>query len=331
MGESVRWATALGAMAALAACAAASGAGGEAIAQSTASAAPGPAATAGPPPVIPRTAAGALDLSQPWGVVTANRRIWCTMTDNEPVYWFWRGDVFSRRAGEPDKLLFKVEGLNTRTCANQFDPAKGGWFVRSTSREILLYLDPQSGQVLSTWTNPWTNAAVDVLHVANDPVNGEFTTRRRDGSPTRWTGATIGASWFQTTTIPLFYNNPLAGAYQDEVGGKYHATEMFNFMGDSADLVNLSVNSADSKVGWTRISDWLPWMRMGDREGMLYFHTAGRKLMNWDDVSPLMRDEVARNYPDYRNPPPINDPRPNETSWTYYLKVKTGDVVPPKR
>jgi hypothetical protein len=272
-----------------------------------------------------------LDLSTPEGAMIANRRIWCTMTDNQPVYWFWRGEVYSRRQGEADRLLFKVEGLNTRTCATMNDPAKGGAYVRSTSREVLLYLDPQNGQVLSKWTNPWTNEAVDVLHIANDPVNGDFSTRRRDGSPARWTGTTIGASWFQTNTIPLFYKNPLAGDYQDEVGGKYHATEMFNFMGDIENLTDLSLNSADAKVGWVRLSDWLPWMKMGDREGMLYFHTAGRKLLNWDEVSPLMRAEVEKNYPDYRSPPPVTDTRPNETSWTYFEKVRKGQITAPKR
>lgn len=261
----------------------------------------------------------------------ASRRIWCTMTDNEPVYWSWRGDAYSRRQGEPDKLLFRVEGLNTRTCAAMNDPAKGGAYVRSVSREILLYLDPQTGQVLNKWTNPWTNESVDVMHIANDPVNGDFTTKTRSGQPNLWRGTTIGTSWFLTSTVPLFYTNPLAGAYQDEVGGKYHATEMFNFMGETANLLDLRKNSADVQIGWVRITDWLPWMRMGDRDGMIYFHTAGRKVLNWDEVSPLMRDEVARNYPEYRTPPPITDARPNETSWTYYLKVKKGEITLPKR
>jgi hypothetical protein len=282
-------------------------------------------------PALAATGRRELDLSTPLGVVQANRRIWCTMTDNQPVYWFWRGDVYSRRQGEPDKLLFKVEGLNTRTCATMNDPAKGGQFVRSTSREILLYLDPTTGEVLKTWNNPWTGDSVDVLHVANDPVNGEFTQRTRAGQPATWRGSTIGASWFLTTTIPLFYANPLAGAFQDEVGGKYHATEMFNFMGEKSNLVDLRLNSADATVSWARISDWLPWMKMGDREGMLYFHTGGRKLLDWNDVSPLMRAEVERHYPEYRTPPPIADARPNETSWTYYLKVQKGEITPPKR
>jgi hypothetical protein len=33
-----------------------------------------------------------------------------------------------------------------------------------------------------------------------------------------------------------------------------------------------------------------------------------------------MKAEIDRNFPEYRNPPPLDDQRPNETSWTYFKK-----------
>jgi hypothetical protein len=33
-----------------------------------------------------------------------------------------------------------------------------------------------------------------------------------------------------------------------------------------------------------------------------------------------MKDEIAANYPAYVAPPPTDDARPNETSWTYFKK-----------
>jgi hypothetical protein len=35
----------------------------------------------------------------------------------------------------------------------------------------------------------------------------------------------------------------------------------------------------------------------------------------------VLRDEIAANYPIYDTPPPGDDARPNETSWTYFRKV----------
>lgn len=281
--------------------------------------------------VIPRmtriAAAPALDLATPEGAVTAMRRIWCDGADGAPAYWHWRGEVFARRQGERDKLLFKVEGLNVRTCVAVNDPVRGPG-VRTLSRELLIYLDPQTGQPLTRWTNPYTGEAVDVVHVANDPVNGEFYARSPEGAPTQWRGMAIGDQWFLNTTAPLFYSNPLGGAYQAEIGGAYHATEMFNFSGDMADLANTQRSGASVRVGWVRISDWLPWMKMGGREGLIYMHTAGRKLTRWDDVSTLVRGEVDARYPTFRAPPPVDDRRPNETSLSAYRKQREAQAAP---
>jgi hypothetical protein len=271
-----------------------------------------------------------IDLSTPQGALQAMRRIWCTQTDGEPVYWFWQGDVYSRRQGEADRLLFRVQGLNVRTCGPASNPERGQGF-RSVSRELLIYLDPTTGEVLSEWTNPWTGETVDVLHVANDPVNGEFFERTRSGAPLTFNANFVEDHWFMTSTVPLFYPNPLGGAYQAEVGGTYHATEMFNFMGVTSNLTDARLNTASVEVGWVRISDWLPWMRMGGREGMLYFHTAGTKVLDWNQISPLMQNEVATHYPTYREPPPVDDARPNVTSWLYYQRVREGTETPPDR
>ena len=70
---------------------------------------------------------------------------------------------------------------------------------------------------------------------------------------------------------------------------------------------------------------------MEGREGIIYMHTAGRKLDSWDDISDLMKDEIAKNYPEYTTPPPADDDRKNETSWSYYKKIREGERVAPKR
>lgn len=271
-----------------------------------------------------------IDLATPEGAVAAMRRLYCTKGDGAPVYWSWQGDAYARRSGEKDRLLFRVHGLNVRTCVAADDPLRGKGF-RSLSRELLIYVDPQTEKPLSRWTNPWTNETVDVLHVANDPVNGDFFPRGKDGAPFSWRGHTLAGDWFLTSTIPLFYPNPLGGDYQPEIGGTYHAAEMFNFMGDLKSLTDQTSATADVRVGWVRMSDWLPWMKMNGREGLIYIHTAGRKLFKWDDVPEIMRKEVAEHYPAYRSPPPPDDNRPNVTSWSYYKAVREGRETPPKR
>lgn len=271
-----------------------------------------------------------IDLSTPEGVLAANRKIQCDLRDNVPATYYWAGDAYSRRQGEADRLLFRAEGMNIRQCVTVNDPVRGVGY-RLVSRELLIYRDARNGEVLRTWTNPWTGETVPVLHVANDPVNSSSHVRGRDGQPLRWTGTLMDGMWWTNITVPLFYSNPLAGAFQAEIGGTYHATEMFNFSGDLDDLTDPARNSAEARIAWVRISDWLPWMKMGGRDGIIYFNTNGRRISGFDALPQWFRDEIARNYPEYNAPPPGDDTRPNETSWTYYKAVAEGRKTAPKR
>lgn len=273
-------------------------------------------------------AATPLDPKKPADALTISRKIACSTVDGEPAVYWWLGEGFSRRMGEADKHLFDVQGMNIRACVT----APDGDGFNLVSRELLFYTDATTGSVLKSWANPWSGETVEALHVANDPVNGKYRSKTRAGAPYSWDGTLSGGRWWQTSTIPLFYPNPLASAYQAEIGGTYHATEMFNFFGDAASLLDRDTTSAGNvTIGWVRMSDWLPWMMMGGREGVIYFHTAGRRLGSFDELPALIKDEIKKNYPEYSAPPPLDDPRANVTSWKYYDSVKKGEVNAPKR
>lgn len=271
--------------------------------------------------------AAKIDLNTPEGATAAARRIQCSMKDGEPtVYWF-HGEAFSRVPGERDRKLFNVQGMNIRACQTVKDEKRGtGW--RLVSRELLFYTDLKTGELLRTWTNPWTGATVNVVQTANDPVNQRpVFPYDAEGKPTEWRGTLSGRTWWNTITVPLFYLNPLSGDYQKYVGGMYHATEMFNFMGNLDELVNDKVANPSVEVGWVRLATWLPWMENGDRTGLVYIHAAGRKLDSFDQLPPVMLKAIETEYPEYRTPPPLDDARPNETSWTYFKKK----VPPPQQ
>lgn len=265
-------------------------------------------------------AADALGLDGPEAALTAMRKIQCSTADGVPVTYGWEGRVYSRVPGEPDRQLFKVEGMNIRQCG-PLSAEEGGPGFKLVTREILLYLDPETGEVLNQWENPWTGQTVDVIQVTNDPVNQRFSRIGRGGREFALPFVVQGNQWWLTSTVPLFYTNVLGGEYQQYVGGTYHVTEMFNFFGDVDEITDPDVESIPARVGWVRISSWLPWMEMGDRAGLLYFHTAGRKLDSFDDLSERMKQQIATNFPEYASPPPLDDQRRNETSWTFFKKV----------
>ena len=273
--------------------------------------------------VAPAAQSGkALDLATPEGAIEAFRKVQCSTVDHQPTVYYWVGETYSRVPGEPDKLLFRFEGMNVRQCVAVADPARGQGF-RQVSREVLYYKDPATGQILDEWQNPFTGESVKVLHIANDPVNfrGPIFPRGADGKPYKTDIKVMGDHWWGTTTVPLFYKNPLAGDYQDYVGGTYHATEMFNFFGSVSNLTNPKTTSADVSVAWTRLSDWLPWMKMRGRAGELYFNGAGLKLGSYADLPEAMRQAIEARNPQFKEPPPVDDQRPNETSWSYFQKA----------
>ena len=265
--------------------------------------------------------ADSIDPDSPDGFVQVNRKIQCSLKDEEAVTYTWAGRAWARVPGERDKHVFNLEGMNVRQCVTIEDDKRGQGF-RLVSREIMLYLDPKTNEVLRTWENPWTGASNEVIHVANDPVNGRPTFGRdKEGNPSVRPLKEINGTWYMNIEVPLFYTNPLAGEYQKYVGGTYHATEIFDFNGDMDELLDSKQTVAYPVVSWVRIAKWLPWMEMGDRAGILYFNAVGKKLESWDQLPQVMKNEIAANYPDYTAPPPVNDARPNETSWTYMKKI----------
>jgi hypothetical protein len=267
------------------------------------------------------TLADTIDPSSPDGFVQVSRKVQCSLKDEEPVTYTWTGRAYARVPGERDKHVFNLEGMNVRQCVSLEDKQRGTGF-RLVSREIMLYLDPKTNEVLRTWENPWTGASNEVIHVANDPVNGRPTFGKdADGNPSVRPLKEINGTWFMNFEVPLFYTNPLAGDYQKYVGGTYHATEIFDFSGNVKELLDPGQAVAYPTVAWVRIAKWLPWMEMGDRAGLLYFNAVGKKLENWDQLPEVMKKEIAAHYPEYTAPPPVNDTRPNETSWTYMKKI----------
>jgi hypothetical protein len=272
---------------------------------------------------VPPAIGQLLDPAKPEDALRLQQKMNCSLTEGEVVVYWWQGGAYSRVPGERDRHLFNVQGMNIRQCSNHQDPQRGPGF-RSVSREVLLYLHPETNEVLQAWANPWTGEEVEVLHVANDPVNmrAPMYALGPDGKPTRFRGIFMKGRVWTNGEAPLFYENPLAGDYQPYVGGTYHATEMLNNFAYEKDLLDPGIAKlTDHTISWVRISQWLPWMKMGDRSGMMIFNTVGKRVAGIDDLSEPLRSEIRDNYPTYLAPPPLDDARPNETSWTYFRKV----------
>ena len=237
-------------------------------------------------------------------------------------YGVWEGKLYSRSPGEKDRHLFNVIGINTRQCERHTDPVRGAGF-RSVSREVMVYLDPKTDQIIDRWQNPWTGETVEVIHVANDPVNMRAPSfaRDADGKPARVTLRQYGDLLVSSREVPLFYENPLGGAYQEYIGGTYHAMEIFNDYYRAADFFDEKrTRLGESMISWQRLSGWLPWMKMRDRAGVMVFNATGFSTFDKARIPPRVLQVLNTRYPDYLTPPPLGDRRDNATTWTVTKK-----------
>lgn len=255
--------------------------------------------------------------------VTWRAKMTCGTTEQGITrYGFWEGRLWSRVPGERDRHLFNVIGINSRQCAMLEDAQRGKGF-RSVAREIMVYLDPQSGEVIDNWRNPWTGEMVRVMHVANDPVNmrAPAFALAEDGTPSRVDLRHYDDTVVASREIPLFYTNPLAGDYQRYVGGQYHAMEIFNTFYHASDFLAPSgPRIADSRLSWQRVSSFMPWMEMGSRPGLMVFSATGFSTFDAGLIPDSLWTVLDERYPQYRQPPPLDDTRPNETTWTVFKK-----------
>ncbi len=257
----------------------------------------------------PKVSADAFEIS---------KRLQCGEADGKQAVYHFAGNIYSRVQGEPDRLLFRAEGMNVRQCVTVNDPKRGKGY-RLVSREVLFYIDPKTGEIVRKWTNPWSGETVDVMHINNDPVNSRPSFPiSADGKPATFMGRIEGKWLFMPFEVPLFYENVLGGAYQDYVGGKYHAMEIFDFIADANEMLDTKNATSYPSIAWVRVSDWMPWMKQRGRQGLLIFNATGSKLKSFDELPVIMKDEIAKNYPIYTAPPPGDDPRPNATTWTVF-------------
>jgi len=238
-------------------------------------------------------------------------------------YGVFEGRAWSRVPGEKDRHMFDVLGINVRHCSAVTDETRGRGY-RSVSREIMVYMDPDTGEILDNWTNPWTGAEIEVIHVANDPVNMRAYRYERDVDGNMTAERTLrvyGDVAASSTEVPLFYPNPLGGDYQQYVGGTYHAMEMFNSFYDADRIMDPATQSiGDSHLAWSRVAQWLPWLEMGSRPGWMIFNATGFSTFDRDKVPSRLVTILDERYPDYWTPPPLDDDRPNETSWTVFKR-----------
>lgn len=257
----------------------------------------------------------AIDLEDPRELVDAYVRT-VGDTGGEASFTHASVVVLAMVPGERGRKLFSLEVVG----ASRFLPVEGGY--QRLHREVGLYTNLESGEVMTTWRNPLLGRDVEVIHIQNDPVNFRYTVAGQSG-PFRVLYDDFGELIAFHREIPLRYPSALNRADYPlhSAGDWYEAAELFNSFARRADLEDAKRTSVAEFGTWSRVGPWLPWMEMADRPGYLLYHGRSRKLMGGvDEIPPRLRAWIERNAPKYLDAPEAFA-EPNETSWTYFKKV----------
>ncbi len=241
-----------------------------------------------------------LDLDDPETNFRAMLKLRADLAEKDCLFAF-PGQAWAMVPQEKNYRCFKTFGIG----ASRIEEVPEGW--RIYSREVLYYLDPDPGAVLESWKTPFLGGReVEVVHIANDPVNGVFA---RQGSPILSppypyvsAGDNVVFQWNFFIFKPAELTRSEYPLYSS--GDKDQHAELWGISGRKSEILDPDITSASSLTSWSRVAGWLPFMEMGASPGNMVFHSHSMKLMNGvDDLPRYILDYTAKNYPKYLEAP----------------------------
>ncbi len=238
-----------------------------------------------------------LDLEDPRDNLDAYIKTRSDVSGADAPLWS-TGQVWSYIPGQRSKLLFRTTGLAiSRTVT---DEAGYIWL----NRECLYFQDPETGEVIDRWTNPFTEKEVQVFHIRNIHVNSRFDYEGGNGPGLKPYMEHMGDVTFYSDLM-FFGPSPLSmEEYPAYVGSPYYqGASVYNHHVKRADLENLDLGAAPAIVSWISNRQWAPWMEMGSWAGGMVISTRGKKLAKVTDLPEDILGYMEKNDPEYLRSP----------------------------
>lgn len=223
--------------------------------------------------------------------------------------------------------------------------------LQMRGKETGFFYDLRTGEVIETWDNPFTGETVEVFPFLNDKIGGELTLEMptlyvgdaeehgvhmnenvdaaADGSlPFLLPWAVYGDEVLLEWDYAHEYPNPVTpvGWPKSSTGDTINPSEHFVIYTSKRELEDRDLASAHFRAGFSRVSPFWPWMRMGGsglEGGVMTGRLHSRKtIRGLDDVPPGIRAYTEENHPDYFEAPTDWDVSgPILSSWEAYARA----------
>ena len=267
----------------------------------------------------------ALDFDDPHDNLYAFGKLWASY-DDVPAYSAFHGLMFAMVGDQRLQPLFGYTGFG-----NFQSKLLENGNVRLRGKETGYFYDPTTGDILDSWKNPWTGEKVEVFNFLNDRIRGELTpvmprfnfgddddapTLMNDGTarinedgsvpfilPWHRYGERMSLSWDYTHR----YRNPVTADKwpQASTGEFINPSEHFTFGCALSDLEDRNIPSAPFDCGFSRLSPFWPWMKMGQSgiEGALFGRMHSHKSNNgFADIPRKVLEYTEKHNPEYLEP-----------------------------
>lgn len=231
--------------------------------------------------------------------------------DEDVVMWWFAGTKYGQRDGEFTPL-YKIETCNWNRVKNEPD---GGFTI--TVLECAFYTDLQSGEVLRTWKNPYTNQVVTIPYAIVGPLDARHDAQSQIVPLSEIGGAkvdmrvTIGP----VTTLgdDVWTETSNRFAIHPRSGGRPHVVyEWATYTAKATDLANRGIRSLVATCDLQDMTAWPRWMNMGDQPGGVMGRISGRKVSRFEEMPAGFRARLAQVFPDVVKDPIAALDKPTE-------------------
>ncbi len=255
-----------------------------------------------------------LDLTTGKGNQLAYARLQGDIDYGKNKYFWFKGYVM---AVEPNKKIVDLMGASGFGSIRLAEGPNGA--IRRMCREIILYTDLRSGEVLDEWKNPLSGETVKAVHVANDPFN--YLIEDHFPQPPSFGGLNKEAPpkipfvlpWFQhgdqlamEIHIHLAYPSALQPDKwpRESAGPIAQVSEFFTHHLSVAEMQNPKMTALEYHGQWGRVTPWLPWLLLGMRPGHMQYACFQGTTQTLDRyLSKQVLDYAQKNYPTYFQAP----------------------------
>ncbi|MDX2145781.1 MAG: DUF1838 family protein [Rhodospirillaceae bacterium] len=242
-------------------------------------------------------------------------RMFGTLEPGKIGYMYFFGRGVGTTSPSDYTPLFRLESIATSLATVQSDGA-----VHYKAGQIILFLDWNTGEVLDSWRNPYTNEVCEVFHYRDHPlgytvdharpekrytddrdrVSVDPTADSSRGRPVTWHfrknwafGENFSATKIKTRLDPQVWR-------RESVGDYWTTFEHYQWQAKIEEIADPSIPQIKSFRGdFQTFKPWDPWMMMDQRPGKIFQQKTVMNIDNFDAVPRHVMAYVEKHMAQY--------------------------------